>query len=710
MITSIKNFIKNNSIFLFILSVGAILRLWQINWGLPELYEEATPFRIAWQFWNWGNAGLDFNPRFFNYPALTFYIQFIAQVINYIAGYLFGSYPNLDAFGLTLTPLVVTARIVNVLFDCGTIIVIYFIAKEIADKRVALFAALLVAINPSHILHSHLIEVDPALTFFSTLSLLFIFRIYRQPRMKWYLLAGLFIGMATASKYTGAFLILVLVGTHLMRSASVQEGLRSLKERYLIFAIGLSAIVFFALNPYIILTPEKFMHDFSFEQYHVSYGHLGVVSSQSTIGYYLGDVLPWSFGWVFSLIIFASTIYFIVRREKKDLLLLLYPLIYLAIVSTWAMRAERYVLPVFPLLVLIGTIGIWRFGERLTEYLHQHQKENFLKSRLLQTVALSCLGLLIIFQPVLKDVNYLRSIGLPDTRSITKKWIQKNIPAGAAIATGPYGIEFEDSSYSVLSIPFLAVESERVAPFYDTRWYEDFDLLITSSVDYDRYVQEPEKYGEFLPYYDSLKTRWKLAFEIKPSDFQEGPAFRLYTCPDTLRQSVLDISVFKRLYANPESTRISNFLKELYAITVRKGKLEKSEQLIREILSVEVDNVPLRNQLAQILFHLGKYEATLRHLELSLRRDQNQPRVYALAGSSLIKLNKLKEAVGVLNKAISIDPKFEQPYLELAELYRSTRDKMGLLDILKRYLAILPGESEQANKIRAQIEQLKKLR
>src|SRR5436309_11200871 len=80
---------------LFILAAGLSLRLWNINWGLPELYDEATPLVKAWKMWNWGQGGFEFNPHFFNYPALTFYLQFVVQVIHYFIGHLLGSYPDL---------------------------------------------------------------------------------------------------------------------------------------------------------------------------------------------------------------------------------------------------------------------------------------------------------------------------------------------------------------------------------------------------------------------------------------------------------------------------------------------------------------------------------------------------------------------------------------------------------------------------------------
>jgi len=62
------------------------LRVYGIAWGLPAGFEEATPFRKAWDMWNWGlKRGVDLNPHFFNYPSFTVYLQFAMQGVLYAA-------------------------------------------------------------------------------------------------------------------------------------------------------------------------------------------------------------------------------------------------------------------------------------------------------------------------------------------------------------------------------------------------------------------------------------------------------------------------------------------------------------------------------------------------------------------------------------------------------------------------------------------------
>jgi len=697
----LKKFLsKENITFLFILAVGLILRLWRINWGLPELYEEATPLTISWKFWNWGKEGFNFNPNFFNYPALTFYIQFIAQVINYALGYLFGIYKTLNEFGSTMTPLVVTARLVDVIFDAGIIVAIYIITKDIADKRTAIIASIITAINPFQIQYAHLIQVYTILTFFSTIAFLYIYRTYSKPNSKWYILAGIFIALAAASKYTGAFLLPFLIIAHLLQANQQTQIKQLLKHRPLIISIFLSIIIFFALNPYILITPKEFQQDFSFEQKHVATGHLGVSESESTFLYYIIKVLPSSFSWVFILIVTGTIIHFIIKRDKKDLLLLIYPILFIIVVGSWEMRAERYILPIFPIISLIGSIGMIRLWDWL--------KTQSFGNKIIRSIAAATIFAFILIPTSLSNYHYLKSISLPDTRSIAKSWIKENIKQGSVIATGPYGIYFQENEYQIFDIPFLAFQSERAAPFYDTRWYEDLDLLIASSYDYDRYAKEPNKYRDFLPYYDTLRNSWNLIFEAKPSEVQSGPTIWLYTYPDSLKKSKFDIKLFERFNASPESSRISNFLKNLNAVLYKKGKLEKCEQILREILSVEVENLTVRNQLAQVLFEQGKYELALAHLAISIQKYPNQPEVYTLAGSALRKLKKYPQSEAALNKAIEIQKDYEPAYVELLQLFDEQKDKVRLLDILKRYLAILPENSNKSNEIRKQIQELRK--
>ncbi len=691
-----RSIVRENKTLIAILLGGIVLRVWHIGWGLPDIYEEATPLSISLKFWDQLGS---FNPHFFNYPALTFYINFLGQALVYPLGHLFGFFPDFRTFETDPTALAVTARLVSVAFDAGTIIALALLARRVAGERAGLIAAALAAVNPFQIQQAHMIQVDTVLTFFTVVALVFIEKLYREPRVKWYVLAAVAIGLAASSKYTGALLLPALVVVRLLRERSWRGALQALQDPLLYLAVLVAGGVFLAMNPYILLNYSEFKEGFGFEQQHIAYGHLGVDPNESTLAYYLLDALPSMLGWGALLVIGGTIVVFLVKKERARYRILVFPLIYLAVLSTWEMRAERYILPALPVLILIGSIGILEAWDFLSGYI----KAPGTISRVVSGLLLGCV---VLIEPVGSTMKYLGPLGLPDTRALTRDWIAKRLPVGSVIASGPYGVEFPETQYFTFHIPFLGFESERVAPFYDARWYEDVDLLITSDYDYARYAREPKRYAEFLDYYDSLRARWKLELEIGPSAERTGPSFWIYSFSDSLRSARFDTTLFMRLAAEPESARISNFLKDLNIVLIKKGKLEKSEQVLKEILSVEVENFPMRNLLAQVMVNLGRYEPALTQLLTSLKQKPDQPEAFALAGHALLMLKHYREAEPTLQKAISLNGSLPSPYEDLIMLYTDNQSWKELALVLRHYSKILPAGSPRQKEVEQQLLKL----
>ena len=51
---NLRHHLRETGIPLAILLVAVGLRVYGLKWGLPGVYEEATPFRKAWAMWGWG--------------------------------------------------------------------------------------------------------------------------------------------------------------------------------------------------------------------------------------------------------------------------------------------------------------------------------------------------------------------------------------------------------------------------------------------------------------------------------------------------------------------------------------------------------------------------------------------------------------------------------------------------------------------------------
>src|SRR5207245_2738371 len=137
--------------------------------------------------------------------------------------------------------------------------------------------------------------------------------------------------------------------------------------------------------------------------------------------------------------------------------------------------------------------------------------------------------------------------------------------------------------------------------FYDARWYEDLDLLIAGDLDYGRFVKEPERFHELLKYYDTLRTRWTLVKEIKPGERQAGPTLWFYRPPEEVRES-FEPELFSHLAILAESSLVATFAENLAFALFHKGRLVKSEQLLRLAISLEPANTRYLKELALTLY------------------------------------------------------------------------------------------------------------
>lgn len=193
---------------LVLLVLAVAVRVYGIDWGLPGGHEEATPLRKAWDMWRWGlEGGPTLDPKFFNYPSLTFYVQFIVQGLLYLcmiaAGAVDSTVDYHVLYMLDKTPFFITGRLVNVLFGSATVALSYFVGKRVCGTTGAVAAAFWLAVDPLHIARSQMIEVDVPLTFFIMLSMLFLIKGIDERHKRDFLLAGITIGLATATKYRG---------------------------------------------------------------------------------------------------------------------------------------------------------------------------------------------------------------------------------------------------------------------------------------------------------------------------------------------------------------------------------------------------------------------------------------------------------------------------------------------------------------------------
>lgn len=543
----------NLTIGLAIVALAAVVRLQGVGWGLPQVYEEATPLKRAWEMWGWGpNRTFDLNPHFFNYPSLVIYLQFLGQVLLYPIMKVTGMIgPPLDfriAYAMDKTPFYLMGRTLITLLGLLTVWATYDAGRRIGGRAAGAVAALALSVSAFHIEKSQVVEVDVPLTAFVMLSFAAMVRLMDAPTRRNYILAGLFMGLATSAKYTGALLILPLLAAYLLSRRSVASPAKRARVPSghplgnLVLALLTMIVVFVATSPFVIIDATTFWQHFSTEREHMRLGHFGL-SDKPTWLFYLGEIGSHQLGWPFAVLCVFGMAYAAVRRRRWALVFFAFIVPYAIAISTWSMRADRYALPVLPMLFLFAATlmaDIWRhsrvaripYGVRATGAV--------------VVVALMCAPLAIAYGELVKRRG-------SDTRTLAKAWIEANVPAGSFVVMEGYGPELfgpqqlwtqdvdvrenltrrlaDEKVYGVLPLQMFQTMPERSEVYYDLSLYRLADVVVTSSSIKSRYTKEPDRFPTQSAFYDSLNSRFQKLQEFKP-DGGSGPTIAVYKNPD----------------------------------------------------------------------------------------------------------------------------------------------------------------------------------
>jgi hypothetical protein len=147
------HFQNHNKIYIYFLIIifffSFVLRIIHLNWGLPDIEEEAFPMKKAFEMWDWDNGKINLDPETAGWPSLSFYINFLLQLFHYAIGHLFGEFENrydyFVAFKLDPTQVTLISRGLS-LFSSIIIIYIGFkLAFEISGILPGLFVGLILS-------------------------------------------------------------------------------------------------------------------------------------------------------------------------------------------------------------------------------------------------------------------------------------------------------------------------------------------------------------------------------------------------------------------------------------------------------------------------------------------------------------------------------------------------------------------------------------
>ncbi|MEN6373085.1 MAG: glycosyltransferase family 39 protein [Armatimonadota bacterium] len=401
----------------FITITAFVLRIWGIHWGLPDAFHQFTYhpdeiFQIGAML-RIDPFSFQLDPGFYNYPSG--YMNLGALAVH-----------TAPYYGVTIDKTLVSvyliARLTVVILGTLTVLAVYGAANRLYGRAAGVLAAVIMAIIPLHIVHSHFATVDVPAAFWVAVTLLASAMIIAKPAPKWYIAAGIVAGIAAGTKYNAGVVLIPVLLAHFLREGKVSVLKRLKDSRF--WMIAPSFLTGFLIStPAVLIRPGRFIEGFTYELRHAGSGH-GLVFVGKGPGWLdiLSNSLGYGLGVFLLVVVLAAVALAVVRRKPADWLILSFVLPYYAMISMSEVRFARYMILILPpLAVLVG---------RMIVEVYQVAKEQ--GTAMLRWVwagiCVAAVGYTCIYA-ISFDLLFLA----PDTRTQAAQWFSDNIKPSAAI-------------------------------------------------------------------------------------------------------------------------------------------------------------------------------------------------------------------------------------------------------------------------------------
>jgi len=419
-----------------VLAVTLGLRLWGIKQGLPYSYnvDEATHFvppAIAF-------FSHDLNPHYFLNPPGYSYLLYVVFELW------FGSADAVTrAFTTNPTEVFVVARVVAAVLGTIAVWLTYLAGERLFGRTVALLGAAIFGVSFLPIFYSHLALNDVPTLAPVALSLYGISGVLRRGWRRDYVISGVAIGLAAATKYTGGITLLCLLAAAVADGAGGKVVI-ALRRTALALLAALAAFVL--ANPYAVLDFSAFQAGVSLQS-SLTGGQepvkLGTTAASGT-AYYLWT-FTWGLGWAPSLAALGGSVLLVVRRRLTMALVLLpAPIAFILFIGDQQRFFGRWLMPIFPIVALLGAFGAVEFVRWLV------------RTRHVPALLAGAVATVVLLSQGLASVIHNDSVlARPDTRNLTRKWMVAHVPAGAKVVIEPV-VEDNWATDVGRSLPFTA--------------------------------------------------------------------------------------------------------------------------------------------------------------------------------------------------------------------------------------------------------------
>jgi hypothetical protein len=411
------------------------LRVVGLDFGLPHVYNQDELSIMARAL---GFAKGDLNPHNFLYPTFYFYVLFAWLGAFFVAGRVLGMFSSLAAFQTQFfvdpSAIYLAGRALSVASGVACVWIVYRVGARLAGRTAGLAGALFLAVAPFAVRDAHYVKHDVPATLTVLVAWWACLRLASaapgRPRLRRVLTAGAASGLAFSTHYYTIFLALPLAAAVVLSARDRRSALRELGAAALA-----SAAVFFALSPFLLVDLRTAFADVA--------ANRGIVVDRAmadrqgpfaSAGAYARMMVSDAMGWPVFLLAIAG-IPILWRRSRRDaLLLLLFPLGFLAFISN-TVPATRYLNPVLPFAAIFAGATVAAVAEL------SGRKRTAVAAAI--TVAAAVPG-------CWASANADWFFRQEDTRTLALRYIEANVRPGAGVAEQPYSVPLIQSRESLL--------------------------------------------------------------------------------------------------------------------------------------------------------------------------------------------------------------------------------------------------------------------
>lgn len=494
-----------------VLLLAFVLRVWGLDFGLPARYhpDESKVVRVGVQ----ALSG-DWRPTEYMYPGFFKHIIAVVDVIWHRWLGLFGQETPSGLGGQYVSVFYYLARYLSAASGLLSVALMAPLTQRLFGRLdIAVLATLFMAAAYLAVRESHYAVTDMPAVLFMLLTLYAGSGIMRFGRWRDYLLAGFFLGLATATKYSSVLAILPLGMAHLVASrpgsrssGGIFRWVRWLLEPRWQATLALICVAFLAAAPYTVIDWPDFVADI---QKLSGYGYEGKAND---IYFRIGDlpvagwifyfyVLAWGVGIPLAILSIAGLVWSLLRRNFADWYLLVLSFGFYVYMSPLKLLLARYLLLALPALLILAA--------RLLVELVIKQVDS---GRMALT--LTGLGVILIAWPTISALRYDALMSGVDTRVLAYDWFVANVPHSSVVAVERYSIEEDDIEdyYEVIDLKTRGYASRSEAFYRDN----NVRYVVISSFVSGRMVDEPAAQRDKTERLNELVARADLVFEAQP--------------------------------------------------------------------------------------------------------------------------------------------------------------------------------------------------